>query len=205
MKRKGPSFGHVQVQYRLDIVFKRAVKEFQEADAATEKTEKEYEAKNKPAELLPHFFSTRERKMEAGVVLIMAAGAWLEQTINDYAHTFLDADWYEEHLDNLRTVTKWILLPHLCQKKEISENDPAINALHEFIKARNAVVHHKRRVWYLDFHKASKQTSTESARFWLACKNIESTVDGLMKLLTSPPPGAKKTETTSAEKENRSP
>lgn len=135
--------------------------------------------------------------MEAGVVLIMAAGAWLEQIINDYAHTFLDADWYEEHLDNLRTVTKWILLPHLCQKKEISEDDPAINGLREFIKARNAVVHHKRRDLYLNPHKASKQTSTESSRFWLACKNAESTVDGLIEILTSPPPGAKKPETAS--------
>ena len=141
---------------------------------------------------IPLFFSSRELQMEAGVVLIMATGAWLEQIINDYAHTFLDSDWYEEHLDNLRTVTKWILLPHLCQRKEISEDDPAINALREFIKARNAVVHHKRRDFYLNLHKASNQTSTESARFWLACKNAESTVDNLVKLLISPPPGAAK-------------
>ena len=192
MKRKGPTFGHSQVAYRLDMVFKRAVKEFQEAEIAIEKIEKESNAENNPLELSAKSFAAHERKMEIGVVLVMAAGAWLEQIINDYAHTFLDADWYEEHLDNLRTVTKWILLPHLCQHKEISENNPAINALREFIKARNAIVHHKRKDFDLDFPKVKKQTSTESARFWLACKNAESTVDNLIKLLTSPPPGATK-------------
>ncbi len=46
--------------------------------------------------------------MEAGVVLIMAAGAFLEQIINDYAYTFLDVNSYEDHLGNLRTVVKWL-------------------------------------------------------------------------------------------------
>lgn len=192
MKRKGPTFGHVKVEYRLDAVFKRAVKEFTEADVAEEKAEKEYESNKEAVELMPRLFATREKKMEAGVMLIMAAGAWLEQIINDYAHTFLDSDWYEEHLDNLRTITKWTLIPYLCQKKEISEDDPAINALREFIKTRNAVVHSKRRDWYLDFGKASKQTSTESSRFWLACKNVQPTVEHLINILTSPPPETNK-------------
>ena len=122
----------------------------------------------------------------------MAAGAFLEQIINDYAYTFLDADSYEEHLGNLRTVTKWILVPRLCQNKLILEDDPAINALREFVKTRNAIVHHKRKDFDLDLHKVQKQTSTESARFWSACKKAESTVDGLIKLLTSPPQGAAK-------------
>ncbi len=199
MKRAGPTFGHVQVDYRLGSIFKRAIKEFQEADAAREKIEQEYEGKNKPAELLPKLFSLQERRMETGVVLLMAAGAFLEQTINDYAYTFLDADSFEEHLGNLRTVTKWMLSPRLCQNKEISDDDPAINNLRQFIKARNAVVHHKRKDFYLNLHQASNRTSTESARFWLACRNAESTVDGLINILTSQPPGAKKPKTVSGD------
>lgn len=201
MKRKGPAFGHSQVDYRLGNIFKRAAKEFEEADAADKAVEDEYQrAKGtlNPLESIrmpERMFAASGRRMEAGVVLLMAAAAFLEQNINDYAHTFLDADWYAEHLDNLRTVTKWILLPHLCQRKEVSENDPVINALREFIKARNAVVHHKRRDFYLDLHKASNRTSTESARFLSACRKAESTVDALIKILTSPPPGAKKPET----------
>ena len=194
MKRKGPTFGHSQVDYRLGNIFKRAVKEFREAESLEEKTANEYDRKKNDGsvDLLPQVFSTRECKMEKAVVLMMTAGAFLEQIINDYAHTFLDSDSYEEHLDNLRTVTKWLLLPRLCQNKEIPENDPTINALRELVKARNAVVHHKRRDWYLDLDKASKKTSTESARFWLACKKAESTVADLIKILESPPLGAAK-------------
>ena len=194
MKRKGPIFGHVQVEYRLDALFRRAVKEFQEADSEAKATSKEYESKNNETavDLLPQVFSSRERKMEAGVVLIMTAGALLDQIINDYAYTFLDTDAYEEHLGTLRTVTKWMLLPRLCQNKEILEDDPAINALREFVKARNAVVHHKRRDYDMNLHKAHKQTSSESARFWLACEKAESTVGDLIKILNSPPPGSVK-------------
>ena len=192
MKRKGPTFGHSQVDYRLGYIFKRVVKEFQAADSIAEKTAKEYESKKDDGsvDLLPQVFTTRERKMEAGVILIMSAGAFLEQVINDYAYTFLDSDSFEEHLGNLRTVTKWMLVPRLCQNKEISEDDPAINALHEFVKARNAVVHHKRKDFDLNLRGVQKKTSTESARFWLACKKAETTVDDLIKILTSPPPGA---------------
>jgi hypothetical protein len=207
MKRKGPTFGHSQVDYRLGNIFKRAVKEFQEADAAREKIDKEYENAKEMESIktLPQLFSLQERRMEVGVVLLMTAGAFLEQIINDYANTFLDSDSYEEHLGNLRSVTKWILLPRLCQNKEISEDDPVINDFREFIKARNAIVHHKRRDFYLNLHKASNQTTTESARFLSACRKAESTVDGLIKILTSPPPGAKKPETASTEPGNRPP
>lgn len=194
MKRKGATFGHVQVEYRLGNIFQRAVKEFKEAAAHDETIVKEYERKkgDNSVVLLPQLFSARERKMEAGVVLIMAAGAFLEQIINDYAYTFLDADSYEEHLGNLRTVTKWILVPRLCQNKEISEDDPAINALREFVKSRNAIVHHKRKDIDLGLQRVQKQTSTESARFWSACEKAQTTVDDLIKILTSPPPGALK-------------
>jgi hypothetical protein len=213
MKRKGPTFGHSQVNYRLGNIFKRVIKEFHEADGEREKIDDEYENKVREADaarektdvghenikkqiesanLLPELFSLQERRMEIGVILLMTAGAFLEQIINDYANTFLDSDSYEEHLDNLRSVSKWIVLPRLCQNKEISEDDPAIKDFREFVKARNAIVHHKRRDFDLNLHKTSNQTSIESARFLSACRKAESTVDGLIKILTSQPPGAEK-------------
>ena len=123
----------------------------------------------------------------------MTAAAFLEQIINDYAYTFLDSDSYEEHLGNVRTVTKWLLLPRLCQNKEIKEDDPAINAFRELIRARNAIVHHKRRDITVTASPRQVQgkVRTELARFLSACRNATSTVDALVKILESPPPGAK--------------
>jgi len=188
MKRKGPTLGNVQVAYPLAKVFKQACKEYREADAAVAKVEQQSKVANKALNPLADVFTLKQRQMEIGVVLLISAGAYLEQTINDYALTFIDGNWYEEHLDNLRTVTKWIILPRLCQNKDISENDPAIIAFRELVRARNAIVHHKRRE--LDSHavSSSNKTAAESARFWAVCKHVESTVDNLIKLLTSPPP-----------------
>jgi hypothetical protein len=194
MKRRGPAFGHVQAEYRLENIFRRIAKEFKEADEAREKIEREYQSKKGTDEstaMLPQYFSSQERRTEAGVILLMTAGAFLEKILNDYAYAFLDADSFEEHLGNVRVVTKWILLPRLCQNKEISEDDPTINAFREFVKARNAVVHHKRKDFDLGLKKAQNQTSTEIARFLSACRKAESTVDNLINILTSPPPGAK--------------
>ena len=189
MKRRGPAFGHVQAEYQLGNIFRRVAKEFKDLDEAREKIEKEYRTKKEPecTKLLGDFFSLQEKRTNAGVILLMTAGAFLEQIINDYAQTFLDAESYEEHLGNVRTVTKWMLLPRICQNKEISESDPAINALREFVKARNAVVHHKRQDFDLGLEKADRRVKTEIARFLSACRNATTTVDNLIKILTSPP------------------
>src|ERR1035438_4547527 len=112
MKRTKPSFGHAEMDYRLLSVFKRAAKQFEEADVAHQRSEKEYvRVKDNPdpiesVKIMPQLFSALERRTEAGVVLLMSATAYLEQIINDYGHTFLDPEAYDEHLDNLRTVSK---------------------------------------------------------------------------------------------------
>jgi len=119
------------------------------------------------------------------------AGSLLEQVIYDYATTFLDEDWYEDNLGNLRIVTKYIVLPHLCQNKDVPPDDPAINSLIEFVKARNAVVHPKRKMFSVAAHK---RTETEVARFLQACRNVANTVTKLIKLLESPAPKVCKAE-----------
>ena len=194
MRRTKPSFGHVEMDYQLTALFKRAVKEFEEADAAHRATEKEYDRvkgdqdSTVGVKVMPRLFSALQRRTETGVVLLMSATAYLEQVINDYGHTFLDPEAYDDHLDNLRTITKWLLLPRLCQTKDVKEDDPAINSLRELIKATNAIVHHRRSEMYLDPHKASKHVTTEGERFLSAARKASSTVDALLKLLTSPPP-----------------
>lgn len=183
------------MDYRLLAVFKRSVKEFEDADAAHQRAEKDYarvKEHQDPTDgvrIMSLLFSALERRSETGVVLLMSATAYLEHVINDYGCTFLDPEAYDEHLDNLRTITKWMLLPRLCQNKEVREDDPAINLLRELIKARNAIVHHRRNEMYLDVHRASKRVSTEGERFLSASRRVASTVDALQKILTSPAPG----------------
>jgi hypothetical protein len=62
MKRKGSTLGHVQADYRLWNIFKRAVKEFAEADAAKTNADKEFKHNQKAP-----IFPTLQRRTEAGV------------------------------------------------------------------------------------------------------------------------------------------
>lgn len=190
MKKKGSSFGHIEFTYGLENVFRRAAQDFADANAMNLKAERDYE-RTKDERLIPGLFPAMMRRNEAGVVLLMAAVAVLEKTINDYAYHFLDTDSYDEHLGNLRLVTKWMLLPKLCQNKEIDEENSAINALRELVKARNAVVHHKRKELSM---AGSKRTLTEKDRFLAACSKASATVDALIELLTSPPTAANNSE-----------
>jgi hypothetical protein len=50
MRRTKPSFGHVQMEYQLPALFKRTVKEFEDADAAHRAAEKEYNQVNGDAD-----------------------------------------------------------------------------------------------------------------------------------------------------------
>ena len=187
IKRAGSSFGHIDIDYRLRPIFDRAVSEFIEADAEDKRLEREYEATANHT-MVPSMFTTAFRWQEAAVVVLTIGGALIEQMLYHYATTFLDADWYSERLDRKPLLYKWRLIPRLCQKKRISKQDPAMNALSEFIAARNAVVHPKRKVMGRNPIRAHQRADKESARFASACRKAASTVNALIKLLESPPP-----------------
>jgi len=172
--------GHSAVDYRLRAIYETAIREFHEADSAKTVTDEEYKRKRLRPERV-HL--ALERQMKAGVVLLMITAAVLEQMIFSYAVTFLDSESYEKHLGRLPVLTKWIILPQLCQNKEVTEDGPAINALNELIQARNAVVHPKTR------DLGSARVQRESARFLSACRNVKATVDALREILQAPAPG----------------
>jgi hypothetical protein len=184
VKKAGRSFGDAEKDYRLGHIFYRSVSEFNQADAEMQKLEKDYK-RDKEVPMIQKMFAVGERRTEAGVVAIMAAVAWIEQNLYAYTVRFLDADSYEMHLDNLRLLTRYLLLPRLCQGKAIDEQNPAIHDLRELIAARNAVIHPKKHIMYDDPLRAHKRLEKESARFLTACRKLESTVAALKKLLSS--------------------
>ena len=186
IKRAGPSFGHVDVDYQLQPIFDRAVKSFEEADTEDSTLEKQWKA-TKDHKLYGPMFQASIRRREAGVILLITAGAFLEQCLYNYATTFLDAEWYGRRIDRRRTVEKWRLLPRVCQKKRIGSGHPAIHALQEFVAVRNAVVHPKRKIMGRDPIRVIHRSKTEPARFISACRKAQETVRALIQLLECPP------------------
>lgn len=192
MKRRRPTFGFTEVDYRLRQIFERATKKFDEADLAAKQLASEFERikgsldPHHSVQMIQRMFAASDQRREAGVVVLMTAAALLEQIINDYAHTFLEPELYEEHLGKVRIITKWILLPLLCQNTQVREDDPAIKSLRELIRARNDIVHRRRKEMYSNPAKAIDKTSYEGKRFLSACRKARATVDALLKILKSP-------------------
>jgi hypothetical protein len=145
MKNAAPAFGHIDPGYRLQEIFFRTVFDFGIADTEYAKLEEQYKT-DPSGVVIQKMFEVGATRREAGVIAILAAGAFLEGLLYAYAIHHIDVDSYETHLDNLRAISKWIILPKLCQNKEIGENSPVIADLKYFVRVRNSIIHPKRRV-----------------------------------------------------------
>ena len=143
MKKARPTLGYSEVDYLLPDILDRLAKEFEEADAEMKLVDKMFK-QDRDSAPVGAVFRARDRRIQAGVMLLLVASARLEQVIYRYAIAFLDAEWFEEHLGRNQLLTKWLFLPRICQGKEIKEDHPAVNELKTLIRARNAVAHPKR-------------------------------------------------------------
>jgi len=183
MKKAKNSFGHCEYNYRLDSIFLRSIEEFSKADVEVIRLDGEY-SKNHNASLIPKMFAASETRTEAGVVALMAASSWLEQSLYSYAVRFLDVESYEDHIGSLRVLSRWLLVPKLCENKDIDDDSEAMNALREMVHARNAVIHPKRQIMS-DVGVSRRRVSKESARFLAVCRKLERTVASLRALISS--------------------
>jgi hypothetical protein len=188
MKPAGPTFGHAEIDYRLRQIFDRSYAEFLKADAECTALRTAFEANKDDFSLVNPMIAAGERHRESGVLVLLTAGAYLEQIINNYAVTFLDAEEYEKRLARKGPVERWTRLPTVCQRKEVAEDNPAIEALRAFVAARNAVVHPKRHVMGEDPISAIEQSNTEGEAFICACQTAATTVANLIAILEAPPP-----------------
>jgi hypothetical protein len=189
MKKRGPTFGHSQMEYRLGNIFHQALEDFNRVDAEVRALEKEYQS-DKTLQRTGKLMAGAERRTEAGTVAVVMAVAWIEQNLYAYAANYFDAESYEQHLGNLRLLTRYILLPKLCQNKVVEEDHPAINDLRELVAARNAIAHPKRHDMGTDPRKSSAKVQKEIARFHAVCRKLEKTLAGLREILISKPPTA---------------
>ncbi|MFK3976760.1 hypothetical protein [Shewanella vesiculosa] len=74
---------------------------------------------------------------------IVFSSMCVESAINNYAGTQLGDNYYDNHLNNLDVLSKWVVIPDLVCGKSIDKSGPAYNSLKKLIKARNKLVHNK--------------------------------------------------------------
>jgi len=154
-------------------------REFNEATERYKSIKKEdYENAQSYGEVLSEALFSQ---IESGVVLLISAYSFLESELYRYALEYVHPDYWDDHFDSLRTLSKWLVIPKQCEGKEIDETCREINQLRELIGARNAIIHHK--VSKITSKKKIENLNAERKRFERACATAQRTVEELLELI----------------------
>jgi hypothetical protein len=81
----------------------------------------------------------------AAMVTVVFSALTIEGFINDYGITRFSKSYFDNHLDKLNTVSKWIILPQLVTGTSLSTDGQAFQMLKSLFKLRDRLVHSKTR------------------------------------------------------------
>lgn len=79
------------------------------------------------------------------IVTVILSALTLEAFINYYGIAAFSRSFFDNHLDKLNTVTKWLLLPRLAVGKQLSTDGQEYEALRLLFRRRDTLVHYKAR------------------------------------------------------------
>lgn len=82
----------------------------------------------------------------ASMVAVVFSSLALEAFINDYAGERLTKSYFENYLDKLDLVSKWIVVPRLIHRKQLATGGRGMNLLRHLTALRNKLVHYKSKV-----------------------------------------------------------
>ena len=80
---------------------------------------------------------------EAAITSIVFAGLTIESFINYYGISRLSKAQFENYLDKLDLLAKWIVIPKFVTGNSIDTGSEAISLLKRLIRSRNKLVHYK--------------------------------------------------------------
>jgi len=131
------------------------------------------------------------RMITAPIFGVIAA----ENFIYNYGCEFLSAEFCNENLDKLDTLSKWRVIPQLACGKSIPTRNPVFSELRELIKTRNTLVHLRTKV-YVDppldsFEVMAKRLESEDQMFRKIAKRSPRIIVELIEALMEIDPRAK--------------
>ncbi len=81
----------------------------------------------------------------SAMVSVIFSALTLEAFINNYAIERFSRSYFDNHLDKLSPVSKWILIPKLITGKALDTDGQSYERLKELFKLRDRLVHYKTR------------------------------------------------------------
>jgi hypothetical protein len=179
MKKAPPSYGYQEVDYRLAEILLEAHDAYLRA---VQQRDELSETHGNDLVKLQQLFTARNEALKHGVIAIVTAVGYLEASIYRYATHFFHYDSFDSNLGSLSLVSKWIVVPRLCQNIHIAEDSTEINDLRELVRARNCIIHSKIK-WMTPPNPLDTKTKKEHDRFSKAASKSRSTTDNLLILL----------------------
>ena len=82
------------------------------------------------------------------LISITFSALCVEAYINHYAIENLSKNYFENYLDKLNTISKWIIIPRIITGKQIDSRTIAIKNLKRLIGLRHKLVHFKTRYYH---------------------------------------------------------
>jgi len=82
----------------------------------------------------------------ASMVSVVFSALALEAFINHYASQRLSKSYFENYLDKLDLVSKWLVIPRLIHGSQLESGSRAMNSLRWLVSLRNSLVHYKSKV-----------------------------------------------------------
>jgi len=92
----------------------------------------------------------------ASMVSVVFSALALEAFINHYASQRLSKSYFENYLDKLDLVSKWLVIPRLIHGNQLESGSRAMNSPRWLVALRNSLVHYKskvRKISELDWRK----------------------------------------------------
>lgn len=84
-----------------------------------------------------------EASLDRGMIVVIFTAIALESHINEYASRRLGSGYFDKHIDQLDTLSKWVVVPHLVAGRGLQRDHQAYQLLAELFKWRNKLVHPK--------------------------------------------------------------
>lgn len=130
--------------------FSSGQKEIEKRKEELEKRKKEEIASGAPihdeslqAEFYCENFDLGKANSESGAIAIIFAACATEASINDYGARRLGDSYFQNHLDKIDTLSKWIVIPKLATGNEFNKEGQAYQFLKALFRWRNDLMHPK--------------------------------------------------------------
>ena len=99
----------------------------------------------------------------------------LEAFINSYGISSFSKSYFENHLDRLNPVSKWLIIPKLLTGKQINTDGPGYELLKETFKLRDKLVHYKSR--------KKKLSELMEEQDWVTEKHAQRSIEGVTAIV----------------------